>query len=217
VRSYGQYCAVARSLDVIGDRWTMLIVRELWLRPCRYTDLRQALPGIATNLLADRLRDLEADGLVQRTEEPPPVATTVYRLTERGRALEPVLYELARWGTPLMASGRGDDTFRPHWLGLVVRRALRDVPATAPFRFSLTLAGSTAPALVAYAGEDGVQVDCSPASDVAVDVALEGEADDLIAVFRGTRKIDGLVRAGSPANVRKLRELLARRKAPVAS
>jgi DNA-binding HxlR family transcriptional regulator len=216
MRSYGQYCAVARSLDVIGDRWTMLIVRELWLRPCRYTDLRQALPGIATNLLADRLRDLEGDGLVQRTEEPPPVATTVYRLTERGRALEPVLYELARWGMPLMASGQGDDIFRPHWLGLVVRRALGDVAASAPFRFSLALAGSTSPSVVAYAGEDGVHVDCSPGSDVAVDVALEGEADDLIAVFRGTRKLDGLVRAGSAANVRKLRELLARRKVPAA-
>src|SRR3954452_4793893 len=101
MRSYGQYCSVARALDVIGDRWTLLIVRELLLQgACRYTDLREGLPGIATNLLADRLRELEAAGLVDRQDAPPPIATTLFRLTPRGEALRPVIDELGRWGFP---------------------------------------------------------------------------------------------------------------------
>ena len=79
MRSYDEYCAVAKSLDVVGDRWTLLIVRELALQgPCRYTDLRNGLPGIATNLLADRLRELEHAGVVSREEAPPPIATTLF-------------------------------------------------------------------------------------------------------------------------------------------
>ena len=105
MRSYGEFCAVARALDVIGDRWTLLIVRELLLRPCRYTDLRDGLPGIATNLLAERLRELEAANVVEREDPEPPVATTLYRLTERGEQLRPVIQQLLRWGAPL---GGGD-------------------------------------------------------------------------------------------------------------
>ena len=76
MRSYGQYCSIAKALDVVGDRWTLLIVRELLIRgACRYTDLKDGLPGIATNLLADRLRELESAGLIRREEAPPPVAT----------------------------------------------------------------------------------------------------------------------------------------------
>src|SRR5919201_6854048 len=103
MRSYGQFCGLAKALDVVGDRWTLLIVRELLLRgPCRYTDLRKGLPGIATNLLAERLRELEDAGVVLREEAPPPIATTLYSLTPRGEELRRVIYELGRWGTPLM-------------------------------------------------------------------------------------------------------------------
>jgi DNA-binding HxlR family transcriptional regulator len=107
---------LARALDVLGDRWTLLIVRELLIRPCRYTDLRDGLPGIATNLLAERLRELEAEGIVQREDPEPPVATTLYRLTERGDQLRPVVHQLVRWGAPLMVEGAGDDEFRSRWL-----------------------------------------------------------------------------------------------------
>src|ERR1035441_10219979 len=97
LRSYGQYCSVAKALDVIGDRWNLLIVRELLLRePCRYTDLLHGLPGIATNLLADRLRGLEQAGIVSREDAPPPVATTLYALTERGQELGPILRRLGQ-------------------------------------------------------------------------------------------------------------------------
>jgi DNA-binding HxlR family transcriptional regulator len=120
MRSYGQYCAVAKALDVIGDRWNLLIVRELLSRgPCRYTDLQAGLPGIATNLLADRIRDLEQAGVVRRDDAPPPIATTLFRLTPRGEALKPVLVELGRWGIPFMAEPADELAFRAHWLSIL--------------------------------------------------------------------------------------------------
>jgi DNA-binding HxlR family transcriptional regulator len=97
-RTYGQYCPIARSLDLLGERWTLLIVRDLLTGPQRFSDLLDHLPGMWANLLAPRLRDLEAAGIVERRELPPPAARTVYDLTARGRALAPVLYELARFG-----------------------------------------------------------------------------------------------------------------------
>ena len=117
MRSYGQYCSIARALDVIGDRWTLLIVRELLQRgPSRFTDLKNGLPGIAPNLLSGRLRDLEDSGLIGREEAPPPVATTLYRLTDNGLALEPVLKALGLWGMQYMTVERPDDAFQAHWL-----------------------------------------------------------------------------------------------------
>jgi DNA-binding HxlR family transcriptional regulator len=117
MRSYQQYCAVAKALDVVGDRWVLLIVRELISSgPSRYTDLLKGLPGIATNLLADRLRDMEKAGLLRREEAPPPVATTLFHLTERGKALNPILEELGRWGAPMMGVPQPSNVFRSHWL-----------------------------------------------------------------------------------------------------
>lgn len=98
MKRYGQYCPVAHALDQVGDRWELLVVRELMLGQRRYTDLAEALPGIGSNILASRLRDLESAGIVRKTKLPPPWAVTVYELTEHGRALEPVLRSLARWG-----------------------------------------------------------------------------------------------------------------------
>jgi DNA-binding HxlR family transcriptional regulator len=127
MRSYGQYCALAKALDEVGDRWSLLIVRELMLRDaCRYTDLREGLPSIATNLLADRLRDLEAAGIVEREDAPPPVAATLFRLTELGHGLRPAVHALGRWGGPLLADDIGDDEFRSHWLALPLEIHLGD-------------------------------------------------------------------------------------------
>ena len=99
-RSYGQLCGLALALDAIGDRWSLLIIRELLVRPdgARYTDLRDGLPGIATNLLADRLRGLETSGLLRREQPRPPVATPLFRLTELGEGLRPTVEALAVWG-----------------------------------------------------------------------------------------------------------------------
>lgn len=97
-RTYGQYCPLAAGLDLVGDRWTLLICRELVIGDQRFTDLRNALSGIAPNLLSDRLRALQAAGLVTSVELPPPAARTVYRLTDEGLKIRPVLRALARFG-----------------------------------------------------------------------------------------------------------------------
>jgi DNA-binding HxlR family transcriptional regulator len=139
MRSYGHHCALAKALDVIGDRWTLLIVRELMMRDgCRYTDLRKGLPGIATNLLAERIGELERAGVVARENAPPPVATTLFRLTPRGRELEPVVAALGRWGAPLLATGSGKGVFLDHWVMLPLRLYVRDqFPDEPPIRVGL--------------------------------------------------------------------------------
>jgi DNA-binding HxlR family transcriptional regulator len=134
MRSYDEYCAIAKSLDVVGDRWTLLIVRELTLRgACRYTDLRNGLPGIASNLLAERLRELDHAGVIAREDAPPPIATTLFRLTPRGEQLRPVLENLVRWGLPLMTEQTPGDTVRSHWLAWAIELMLTDHrPEAAP-------------------------------------------------------------------------------------
>jgi DNA-binding HxlR family transcriptional regulator len=98
--SYEQYCPIARSLDLLGDRWTLLVVRELSIGPQRFTDLRAHLPGIPPNVLSQRLKRLTDDGLVTTAELPPPAARTVYELTPRGREAQPILRALIRFGLP---------------------------------------------------------------------------------------------------------------------
>lgn len=114
MKSYAQFCGLARALDHVGDRWTLLIVRELLIEPRRYSQIREALPGVATNLLADRLRSLEADGLIRKE------AAGTYRLTNLGRGLEGAIHELVRWGAVWMSEGRGSDHFHPQWLAVAL-------------------------------------------------------------------------------------------------
>jgi DNA-binding HxlR family transcriptional regulator len=114
-KSYEQFCAIALALDRLGERWTLLILRELSIGDQRFTDLRRALPGIAPNLLSDRLHALQDDGLVEQVELPPPAARSVYRLTGEGRRVLPVLRALAKFGAQ-------DFPARPG--GMPVRRAL---------------------------------------------------------------------------------------------
>jgi DNA-binding HxlR family transcriptional regulator len=116
VKRYGQFCSVARALDLLGDRWAMLVVRELLLGPKRYTDLIDGLPGVGTNVLAVRLRQLEEAGIIAREKLPPPAASTVYVLTDDGVALRPVVDELARWGLRLMARPEHGEALRTSWL-----------------------------------------------------------------------------------------------------
>ena len=137
MRTYAQYCPLAKTLDVIGDRWSLLIVRELLIRgPCRYTDIRNGLPGIATNLLADRLRELEQAGVIRREAAPPPVATTLFHLTPRGEELRPVLRAMAQWGVPLLGDAPEADSFRSHWLASPAAIYLSD---TTPDRPPITI------------------------------------------------------------------------------
>jgi len=97
-RTYDDGCAAAHALDLVGERWALLVVRELLLGPKRFTDLRSGLPNASPNVLAQRLRGLEAAGIVRRRKLPPPAASRIYELTEWGRDLEPVIIELGRWG-----------------------------------------------------------------------------------------------------------------------
>lgn len=133
MRTYGQFCGIAKALDLVGDRWTLLIVRELLaLGRCRHTDLRNGLPGIASNLLVDRLRELEGAGLIRREAAPPPVATTLFTLTDRGRALDPILQELGRWGRPLLHEPDSTDSFRTHWLPVPTQSLVDHSPDQPP-------------------------------------------------------------------------------------
>ncbi|MFI6596092.1 winged helix-turn-helix transcriptional regulator [Nonomuraea sp. NPDC050536] len=99
MRSYDDPCGVARALDHVGERWALLVVRELLLGAKRFTDLRAGLPSASQNVLSQRLRELEGSGIVRRRKLPPPAASWIYELTERGLALEPVVLALARWGS----------------------------------------------------------------------------------------------------------------------
>lgn len=138
-RSYNQYCAVARTLDVIGERWSMLVVRELLDGPKRYVDLLGGLTGVSTDMLAGRLRTLEQAGVILRRTLPPPAASKVYELTPLGQELRPVVTELARWGLRLLDEQRADDVFQIHWITPSLRAmfqpaAARDVTLTVEFR-----------------------------------------------------------------------------------
>ena len=137
-RSYAQFCSLAAALDVVGERWTLLLVRELMLGPRRFTDLLDGLPGIGRNLLTSRLKHLEAEGLVRRTHAAAPAGAKAYELTEDGRALGPALAELGRWGIDRLER-RPEQTFRPAWgmfplSYMADREAARGVRETWEFR-----------------------------------------------------------------------------------
>ncbi len=121
-RSYAQFCGLARALDLVGERWALLVIRELLLGPRRFTDLLEGLPGIGTNVLTARLKELEAAGIVTRRVLPPPAASKVYELTEYGREIEPALVKLGLWGSKTLE--RPDPThifFRPEWTAIAFR------------------------------------------------------------------------------------------------
>ncbi len=120
-RSYNQYCAIAHALDVVGERWTLLIVREMIVGPRRFTDLMLGLPGIGTNLLASRLKQLEAAAIVLRQTLPPPAASSVYALTDLGHGLELVIVSLHRWGSRTQPPPGPETQFRTAWSALAMR------------------------------------------------------------------------------------------------
>src|SRR5215211_7558916 len=132
---YQQYCALARALDVVGDRWILLIVRELAPGPRRFTDLVDGLPGISRKLLTERLRALERDGLVARRELPPPAARQVYELTDDGRDLAHAMAPLIAWGARRLGERKPSESFRARWpavamAGLADREAAMGVSET---------------------------------------------------------------------------------------
>lgn len=123
-KSYDQFCGLAKALDVVGERWTLLIIRELMLGPRRYTDVAEGLPGISSAVLSQRLGRLEATGLIAKSKLPPPAGVFVYELTEGGRDLAEAMVPLAVWGVRLLKDGRRHEAFRPGWPFLYLRETL---------------------------------------------------------------------------------------------
>jgi DNA-binding HxlR family transcriptional regulator len=193
MRSYGQYCSIARALDVVGDRWTLLIVRELLLRgPCRFTDLKNGLPGIAANLLSGRLKELEDATLISREDAPPPIATTLYSLTENGLALEPVLKALGLWGLQYMAVERPDDAFQAQWLAYAPAWFTTDAdPDAPPAVIQLVASGEQA---VIEVGEGQVRTRTGRAADP--DLVLDGPPRAVLGLLTGVIDISGATRIG---------------------
>lgn len=210
-RSYGQFCGLAGALDLVGERWTLLVVRELMTGPKRYTDLADALPGIGTSLLADRLKRLDDDGICARSQLPPPAASTVYGLTEAGEELGRALVPLIQWGLRhAVPEQPGPDALvRPHWAllaftHLVDPAALEGIEAT--YRF--VVEGRTA-CLQLRGGEASVLLgdgDREPDATITLDAttvaavgagratAMEAVLDGRIAVEGDPAAIDDLVR-----------------------
>lgn len=190
-RSYGQFCGVARALDVIGDRWTLLIIRELFIRPSRFGELQSGLPGIATNLLAERLRRLERDGLIGRRLGTEPEDGTKYVLTSRGEALRDVIHALVRWSGPLMLSGAGTDEFRSGWLAVALP-ALVDARPSRPVRIGVETCGDR---FVLEVNATGVTVTAGHAAPL--DATLRADPGVVLGVALGVLSSREAVRGGA--------------------
>jgi DNA-binding HxlR family transcriptional regulator len=122
-RDFGQYCGLARALELVGERWALLIIRDLAVRPHRYTDLLDGLPGIPTNMLSTRLKELEQAGVIERRIAPAPQRGIVYALTPDGCGLEPAVLALGQWGTLQLGDPRPGDIVTPESLTMTMRAA----------------------------------------------------------------------------------------------
>jgi DNA-binding HxlR family transcriptional regulator len=191
-KTYDQYCPVAHALDLVGDRWALLVIRELLRGPRRYTDLVEHLHGIGTNILASRLRDLEACGIVAKRRLPPPAASRVYELTEYGQALRPALRELAIWGArSLGPPGHGEELF-PGWLANALDTVLAPIAPAGRFEFRI---GREVASIA-----DGEALE-GPLEDP--DVVVEGEPAGLYHLFVD-RQLDGVSVTGDRALLERL-------------
>jgi DNA-binding HxlR family transcriptional regulator len=190
-RSYDQYCPLSRALDVIGERWTLLIVRELLAGPRRYTDLHADLPGVSTDVLAARLKEMEQDGLVIRRRLPPPAAAAVYELTARGQDLLPALLALAGWGAAGLAEQRPTDALRAHWFALPLMGQLAGLAMPCEGVVDVRLDEGTFHVLV---GSTGPAYAHGPAEHP--DARLTLDADACLAVSQGAASLHEMIKKG---------------------
>ena len=201
-RSYGQFCGLARALDLVGERWAFLVVRELALGPKRFKDLLGGLPGVSTNVLAVRLRQLERNGIVQRRVLPPPAGSTVYELTEYGRELEPAMLALGRWGARSLGA-RGERELRSHWLALALKAMFRPEAANGRARtYEVRLQDGS---FVARVQRRALKVTAGTAEDP--DLVLETDDDGLVALLAGAPQDGVRVVAGDPGELDRFVEL----------
>ncbi|MEV5569328.1 helix-turn-helix domain-containing protein [Spirillospora sp. NPDC052269] len=190
-RSYGDLCGVARGLDVVGERWALLVVRDLLLGPKRFGDLLSGLPGVSPNVLSQRLRDLAEHGVVQRYDLGPPARVHLYELTEWGRGLEPVLLALGRWGNDASSPPEGVLGIDSLLLGI---KASFDPARAAELRgvYELRIGADT---YVAEVADDAVQVDRRPATGTP-DAVLATDLDTLRAMHDHQMSVQDAVHSG---------------------
>jgi DNA-binding HxlR family transcriptional regulator len=190
MKRYGQACAIARALDVVGERWSLLLVRELTLGPRRYRDLATGLPGIPSNVLAARLKDLQAAGVITRRTLPAPTDVTVYELTDAGRALQPALNELLDWGLRYGPEPSEDDAAQPGWglLGAAGRPTALPDGQTCELRV-----GTESFYLSAAAGKLTVRRWPAPDGDAVITMS----ADTLYSLLIGHTTVTDAVRHGT--------------------
>lgn len=182
-RSYGQYCGLARSLDTVGDRWSLLIVRELLLGPLRYGELAASLGGIATNLLADRLRGLEASGVIER--QLGEAGGVAYGLTPWGEQLRETVEALVRWSRPLMITGRDGDSFQPRWLAVALPALLSGRTARPAAEIGIEVPGMF---IAVRLDSAGPQVTVDP--DRRPDTILAAEPEVVLGLAAGAITLD---------------------------
>lgn len=200
VKKYDQYCPMAHALDLVGERWSLLIVRELLEEgPLRYTDLHCRLNGCGTNILAARLKDLERGGVVRRRRLPPPAASTVYELTEYGEGLRPVMHQLAHWGARSLGPPTSEDALESGWLAGALRVALPPTTACVEFR----VGGE-----VAFVAEGDAFAGPAPNPEAVVEGDVSGFYQLLV-----NRDLDAIAVRGSKRVVRDLLESLPPRAA----
>ena len=190
-RTYDQYCPVARALELVGERWTLLVARELLLGPRRFTDLMTGLPGISANVLAGRLKDLEEQGMVARRTLAPPAASAVYELTPEAAGLVSVLAAMAEWGMTMLGEPRAHDEVRGEWivLGLAVTAPAPDVADGATYE--LHIDGEV---LHVQVRDGNLQPHQGPADDP--DAVLTMDATALADVSAGRLDVDDALAAG---------------------
>ena len=179
-RSYAQLCPIASALDLVGERWTLLVVRELLLGPKRFSDLQAGLPGIGSNILSIRLKELEAASVVSRRRLPPPAASWVYELTGRGRELGCIVLRLGHWGVSSPAFRQSDGTARPEWTVLSLYARYYPSATTAdPVSVELRFGDET---YFARIDEGQLTIGCGAATSPDLIVSLD--LDTLNRIFR---------------------------------
>ncbi len=171
-KRYDSYCPVAHALGLVGERWALLVVLELMHGPKRYTDLVDGLPGIGTNILASRLRDLEAGGIVAKRTLPPPAASRVYELTEYGQGLRPAIRELALWGARSLGPPSDSDELFPGWLANALDTVL--APLAPPGRFEFRVGDEIASIVDGEAQSGSIE---------EPDVVVEGDPEAIYHMF----------------------------------
>ena len=193
MRTYGQFCGIARALDLVGERWALLVVRDLILGPKRFVDLQRCLPGIGTNVLSARLKQLEEGGVIRRRALPPPAGSTVYELTEHGRELEEILLALGRWGASSMGPRRPEEALRTGWLGVAMRAyvqpdAASDLDATYELRLDDT---------VLHVEVRDARVRITEGASDGADLVVETGNETLIALLAGFLQPDAAIASGA--------------------